>query len=374
MKLLFFFIFNLNLWAYEVDQFTRRDEVPIDSTTILDQEIKKRLTQALADTNSGVLGTSFGAQNCSGTPEEQKNARFKLFENIHNQLVTQNPIGIIESFAEKNKDISKRTIPLSESIYKTSLEESLILKKFGVGSIIQVNGVQIGTDKLGHFFNEGYDIYLQNKNRQRVDEKASAGVRDSRSSEQGRYGLQTTLIKSYADMSTNQSGFRFWEKLCGFPTKEKTDAEKNYFQQHKCNPDAYLKCVIDEKTKKGHWDFNPNQKFTLKDYVTDAWDESINCNSFDEKISGKVFSEMTRTVYTFKGNPKQPCPAEPQKCANLVNNPNSDRRLLNPLCLKVGTKINKGEKIDSATKYDYTYQGEKKPDRSERPGVIKRKN
>ncbi len=329
-------------FAYEVDQFTRRDRRPQDSTEILDAEINLRVTQALNEANSGLMGSSIGKHRCDGTPDEQKESRLKLFSQLRDKLTNQNPIGLLETFAESNKNIQKRKINIEDSIYRTAQEHSQILKKFGIASVIQVNQVQIGSDKLGHFFNEGYSLYLQNYKRQDSSARTKSILFSSQSSESSFFGLETTKVKSYADLAANYDGSQFWNKLCGWPEKNISVSEKKYFESFKCAPNAYLKC------ENGNWAINPKQKISLKDFVTAAWDESINCSSFHEDIRESVFSEMTQRVYTYKGNPKQPCPAEPFTCLKLQTQYPAKvlNGILNPICKNIGQTQKKSPEVN----------------------------
>ncbi|MBC7419996.1 MAG: hypothetical protein H7328_04645 [Bdellovibrio sp.] len=324
--------------AYEVDNFTRRDEVPKDSIEILDKEINSRIDKALKKANAG-----FFRDNCNSEDKVKRSeSRLKLFTELKEFLVNDSIAnGELEEFAKDNAQVAKRKISFDESIY-SSVKKFPILKRFGVAPVINVNRVQIGTDKLGHFFNQGYSIYLNNAKRPSYDDRASIGFLDSLESETSLYGLQTTGVKSYADMSANYDGQRFWEKLCGFPkTKDST----------RCEPDAYLQCNTD-----GKWGLNLKQKFTLKDYVTSAWDEAINCSSFDPDNAEGIFNKMNKTAFTYKGNPLQPCPAEPQKCVEILEKYKSvGKKTINPICRNVGKSLKENKPIDATTRFNYSY-------------------
>ncbi len=346
LSLLILTLLPILAYGYEVDQFTRRDEVPNDSTAILDTEINRRLQSAIDKANAGFVGTAIGRKHCNSDQEDaRQQARFKLFDNLVDQLSTDHPVGVIESFANQSKDVKKRKISMDESIYAEAKEEFAILKHYGITSVLSVNGNQIGADKLGHFLSQGYSIYLQNRKRLNDEESIDAGIKDSTSAEKSYYGLSKTGVVSYADMAANNDGYLFWKKLCGFPRKK--DAKT----KEVCEKDAFIICQSN-----GRWGLNPEQKFTLKDYVTPAWDETINCNSFHPSIAEKVQKSMSQRVYLFKGNPKQPCPAEPQKCVEITERyRGSAKKAINPICKKISSNIKTKKETDPKARFDYTH-------------------
>ncbi|MFZ3230571.1 MAG: hypothetical protein WA160_10240 [Pseudobdellovibrio sp.] len=371
MKLLilitFAISFTLSLYGYEVDQFTDRGKPLSDSTKALDKLILNKLTTALQDANSGFLSTNLGTTSCDGTEQNQRDSRFKLFEALRDYLVTQSPIGIIEDFANSNKNISKRIININDSIYSTAKDHSIILKKFGLSPVIKINSIEIGTDKLGHFFDEGYGLYLSSYKMETKVSKLGTDLLSEKSLEQGSLGITTTNIKSYGDMAANYDGTQFWNRLCGWATLDSSLEEKEYFKKNKCLPNAYIKC------EQGKWKFNESQKFSIADYVTSAWDEAINCSSYTEEISDLVFTELSKKVYQYKGNPKQPCPAEPQKCLEIENKYSKKvfKIITNPICRNIAKKIKSNETVDSTTKFDYTYKNtsDYKPTQSNKPTI-----
>lgn len=329
--------------SYEVDQFTRRNEPIRDSTALTDAEINKRIQYALESTNPNVFEKLLGVQGCGGSTKDHSESRRRLFTNLRDYLATQNPIGLVEAWSEKNNEVAKRRVPLDQSIYRTAAQKSLIIKYFGIASVVSVNKEQIGTDKLGHFLSEGYNFYLKAHIEDTAEKKTKSVLLNSFSSETGLDGFATTKIKSYADMAVNYDGTRFWNKLCGHLTLDSTDAERTYFLKNKCLPNSYLKC------EGGSWILNPEQKFTLKDYVTPAWDETINCSTFHDDIDLMVKSELSKLVYLYKGDPKLPCPADPRLCLKIkeLYPAKVFRRVVHPSCqVAAGKKLNSTENTE----------------------------
>lgn len=79
-----------------------------------------------------------------------------------------------------------------------------------LGATIKVNNICIGTDKLGHFFQQGYE-YFGISNRQGKGNTAAEeyGIK----TEIGKFGLATTGVFSNADLVANRQGMSFYDKL-----------------------------------------------------------------------------------------------------------------------------------------------------------------
>jgi hypothetical protein len=114
---------------------------------------------------------------------------------------------------------------------------------------------------------EGYKTYRIAKETGSVDEAMRWGV----GTEESYYGLLVSGVKSYADLSANYAGMRFWESI--------VDGKDPYFACHE-----------------GLW--ARVREFTWKDYVTDAWDEGINCSQFTRSMGATVLNNLKRKGMT----------------------------------------------------------------------------
>ena len=87
---------------------------------------------------------------------------------------------------------------------RTAINPSVVIESASSGR------VAIGTDKLGHFFAQGYEYFekavLEGKG---VD----AAVAYGKSTEEGKYGLGTTGVYSYADLEANKAGYNFYKQF-----------------------------------------------------------------------------------------------------------------------------------------------------------------
>jgi RHS repeat-associated protein len=109
--------------------------------------------------------------------------------------------------------------------------------------VYEVNGlsaeIPIGTDKLGHFFAQGYEYFeianIQGKGK-------VAAIEYGEKTEKEKFGLQTTGVFSYADLEANLSGLQFYIDIWNDPFT--TFQTNNYLTpewNEEVNPNFYSK-------------------------------------------------------------------------------------------------------------------------------------
>ena len=131
---------------------------------------------------------------------------------------------------------------------------------------LQVGEVRIGSDKLAHFFSEGwwyYEWWQKNKDDYSGDELQNAMLRYGVKLEWWVQGKLLTGVISPADMEANYQGFIFYRQLC------EGDAPLLYQQE-------------------GRWYFS--ETFDISTYVSPEWDESWNANIYS-KVRWKAIRE-----------------------------------------------------------------------------------
>ena len=153
-------------------------------------------------------------------------------------------------------NVSQRGV-VEESIYADV--EFFKKKVFGVN--VQLDGIYMGTDKLGHFVTVGlsyYKKYLFHKKLGKSKEKAlRKAVRRGIFSEQTYYGNIISGVFSFADLEANYQGLLYAIDLC--------------------EGDAPL--LI--KDKKGNW--KQRKPFDITPYLSPKWDESFYVNTYIKK-------------------------------------------------------------------------------------------
>lgn len=83
-----------------------------------------------------------------------------------------------------------------------------------LGPSMLVAGHRIGLDKLGHFFQQGYEYY---KVALAQGLTVAQLTQRGKNEEAGRYGLRSTGVYSRADIEANLAGFRFYQSLAAGP-------------------------------------------------------------------------------------------------------------------------------------------------------------
>jgi hypothetical protein len=228
----------------------------------------------------------------------------RLYKNLRKRF--RNHVqGEFNRWLAHTKELPKRPTNYSYSIYKEfKWYDSLALSvksvyKDTAADVIQLGDVQIGTDKIEHFFGRGYVYYLKHY-------KQGKSIKDvlkfGHTSERYMLGGVTTGVYSYGDLAANFTGMRFWNHIL-----QKGD---DVFGQ---NLGPYVVC------QQGKWRMNKGERKYLIDwskYVTPAWDEANNCAMVrSEKLKNKM-NEHLALLSKQDGRPYT-CPMQPELMAQL---------------------------------------------------------
>lgn len=84
-----------------------------------------------------------------------------------------------------------------------------------VGVAANIGGFCVGADKLGHFFQQGFDYFRINR---RMGRPVADAESFGRLTEISRAGLGATGVFSNADLAANLAGLRFWTELEATPS------------------------------------------------------------------------------------------------------------------------------------------------------------
>ncbi|WP_370292483.1 hypothetical protein [Thalassolituus sp.] len=252
-------LLSLSSGAAEVDQFFGIESTRLtDATPALDREVRSRLKRALKRANRNE--PHLKPRKVQRVPKQSHCSVPRLYDSV--ELLLARPIvGQLESFAEKSPDISRVRVALSDSVYRDFTwpqSPSLVLSE-RVASVIRVGDTLIGTDKLGHFFTEGFSYFDETRY---LDRPVDDALLFGEWTESVYFGAQTTGVYSYADLVANFNGLRFWNRLLVHHPDPLT----------KKLPEPYIRCEND--------DWVLAAPFTLAGYVDPAWNESVNCSSF----------------------------------------------------------------------------------------------
>lgn len=144
--------------------------------------------------------------------------------------------------------------------------------------ILQVSGVVIGLDKLGHFLAQGYGYHVRYSELTRVPEALRlAALRElGHETELRQLGLATGGVYSFADLAANWAGFIFFSALFDDVDVE-GDKHSRYFI---ANGDGTYRRVRDF-----HW----------SEWIRPDWDEALNPAAVAEReLYDKIVTNMQR--------------------------------------------------------------------------------
>jgi Domain of unknown function (DUF4157) len=114
---------------------------------------------------------------------------------------------------------------------------------------MKVNNICIGSDKLGHFFQQGYQYFTIAHT---AGQNTSNAVAFGQGTEAGRFGLVTTGVYSNADLAANRKGLDFYNSLAA----------------------------------------NPNLTFDIASYINADWSEVNNPNFYEASVGEVVWRNL----------------------------------------------------------------------------------
>jgi hypothetical protein len=192
------------------------------------------------DVNSKVTTEIAAARTALGTTNVQN-----FLRGVELLLGGRGPISPIERHIEA-MPATKRVIPpqsLSGTRYQgaESVNRFWLLHTLGAahvaGAAAKIDGICVGTDKLGHFFQQGYQYY--ERARSTTGGTTAAAVSMGRSQEIGISGLAATGVYSNADLAANKDGLAFYDNLAANPATYSFDISNyinnNWSEEHNSN-------------------------------------------------------------------------------------------------------------------------------------------
>lgn len=288
--LLIMFISCLPLSPTEVDSFTDRDPLLRDATREINRMINSYFVIAVQTANK--------ANSCEAEVIQEA-----LIDQIKRSFWSVPENTILENIL-----IDKRQSRFDDSIYRDfTLFESPALHIAELGPIMKLGNWYIGSDKIGHFLQTGYELFkLHYIKAQRFQDVNNW----SEWTERTYFGASTTGVYSYGDLAANYDGLSFWERV--------SNVDLHTFQK------SYFTCF------QGRWWHTSS--FDISDYSSAAWDEGVNCNGYKtvemEKKVDKQIAEVARKT----GRPMQ-CPMEQNQCRIMIEQyGNMAQHLITPRC------------------------------------------
>lgn len=268
-------LYAATLGAAEVDQFTLPEGQPAkleNSAPLLATEVNRLMGVAVDRANARFMvhhaktGPRWRQPQCDEA---------RLYNALTSQLARA-VIGQLETFAEESPDMVRRNVTLPQSIYRDFFWQAspTLMWSERMAAVIELNGVEMGADKLGHFFTEGYSYFLATE---QLTKDIESALLFGEWSEAVYFGAQTTGVFSYADLVANTQGLRFWNRVLGHESDPLTGQAVT----------PYIVC------EQARWQIV--QRFDWDDYVDQGWSEAVNCPALgSEELLQRIQARQVR--------------------------------------------------------------------------------
>lgn len=254
-------LFSFAGYSAETDHYTNSTEPLVDAADLVNTRANHYLQKALDNLNA--------KSKCHLSKDKES----ALYEELRNYFANHNRGQLVKDILE-NKDFPLRVIPKNESIYSDwSPEDGFLLGRKGAESsqlglmpLIKIGDHFIGVDKFEHMFGMGL-IYFQSHyiKKRSLTDVLKNGIFREKTVLGG--NIAATGVFSYADLSANFNGMRFWNHIL----QKHDDVLGNQF-----NIGPYVVC------ENGQW--KPTAKsIDFRNYIDASMDESVNCRKFATK-------------------------------------------------------------------------------------------
>lgn len=153
------------------------------------------------------------------------------------------------------------------------------MSDLALSPLIKIGDRDVGVDKLEHMFGMGHKYYraYYGKNTS-IDKVLSNGILWEKTLLGG--NMFATGVFSYADLSANFNGMRFWNNML---LKNDDILGSQY------NRGPYVQCAGNQ------WVVNKSKPIDFKDYVDESFDESVNCSKMATRDGRKKFAKQIQS-------------------------------------------------------------------------------
>jgi len=278
--------------ALETDQYSNRNEQVADCTELLNFKVNQAIAEVAADWKHGEKEWKF------------VNAVWRKIGGLY-------WVDKLERWAMESPEVGKLSTRRWGSIYRgIPFWATRVVSLYGIGKTFRINGVLVGSDKIGHFLSQGRKFYRRYR-RSGSEEKAA---RRSSATESGIFGQKTTGCYSNADLVANYEGYRFYRSL-------------------------FHEDVVEGKPAILRWENGKplvQRSFDWADHVNTFWDEVLNPNHFDSVLAPHMRKRLESLCGHYETAPQiwdnPDFDQLWQRYANLLNLRDSRDFLMNNVC------------------------------------------
>ncbi|MDQ6786970.1 MAG: hypothetical protein M3033_09200 [Acidobacteriota bacterium] len=219
-----------SVFAFETDQYNLPPEPLADVGGEVSEYVEQNLTKAIDKINAEIsarqnclekTASKSGKVKCNSAEKERERLSFLRSEDaVAQEIYNLLGAGTIP-FTKSGSWMESHRFLAQPARYKTSFRQSIFYivptNYLTISSTVNLYGAQFGTDKIAHFFQQGYSYYkiyrrafADGATPEKASEKA---VRWGRASERTFYGTLVSGVYSNADLCANFVGMKFYLNL-----------------------------------------------------------------------------------------------------------------------------------------------------------------
>ncbi|MGI8469205.1 MAG: hypothetical protein ACR2N3_12215 [Pyrinomonadaceae bacterium] len=298
------------VFAFETDQYDLPPQPLADIGGEVSQYVEMNVRKAIDKLNREISARQFCLENsdkksekvkCDSVEKErEKLALLRSEQSVAREIYNLLGTGV-PPFTSSGTWMESHHFNAAPTRYKTDFRNSIFLvfptDFIGLSSTVNLYGAEFGTDKIAHFFQQGYSYYkIYNRALAEglaPDEAAEKAVKWGQKTERTIYGTLISGVYSNADLFANYAGMKFYLGLT---------------RQIKIGDDARPPTLI---LKNGLWEFNGNYsaRNLLKPFISNHLNEAFNPSIFTKMFG--LRSYVRRAVR------KQSCPQWFKQFPNL---------------------------------------------------------
>lgn len=269
--------FHAPALALETDQYTPPPAPLPDISPQVQQKVRATLQAVVSRTNADYLDHSRSARTAWFGPSRQghanKAAYLQTEDAVAGRLYEALGPGVLQSPMEAW--IRGNRFPQGRHQFAPSIGESIYganpLRKpptlLELSPTVNLFGVYLGTDKVSHFFAQGWEYYAAYRKAELAGEGTGACLRKAIGlgvfQEENYFGLLTVGVFSNADLASNYAGLKFYLNLT-----------RPVLVDGRRLPPILVK-------KQDLWQINPDlPEDFLRPFVTEHWNEAKNPNLY----------------------------------------------------------------------------------------------
>jgi len=279
------------VFAFETDQFNLPPVPLADIGDEVSGYVEANVIAALDEVNAQIdrslacLERTTAGKGCNARDTEQKKlAYLRSNEGLANEVFKR--LGDGNIFRTKfGKWVNSHEFLSNPAMFKTSYLESIYAvipaNYLTISPTVKMFGTEFGSDKLEHFFQQGYSYY---KIRNAANAKGTIGedaiaqaVEWGKKTERTYYGLLVSGVYSNADLYANYAGMRFYDGLTQDISIGETTRPAIAVQEN------------------GHWSINEQPTLRnrlIKPFISEHLNEALNPSGY----AFTIFSSVRRVV------------------------------------------------------------------------------